>query len=233
LLVSLVEALPDIIVAIVAALPEIITGIITALVGMHAQLAQAGVQLLVALIALLPDIIVRIVAAVPKIVTGLVDGFKNGVGRMSDVGKMLLDGLWQGIQNMRQWLIDRLRSLGNVVKDALKSVLGIHSPSTVFRDEIGKNLALGLGEGFETAMQKVTREMENAVPTDFNLDANLNANISKKAAGGFVTGGFGGISLTLNIENFNNNTGQDLRQLADELSILLADGIRRRGAATA
>jgi phage-related protein len=138
LLVSLVEALPEIIVAIVAALPEIITGIITALVGMHAQLAQAGVKLLVALIALLPDIIVRIVAAVPKIITGLVDGFKNGVGRMSDVGKMLLDGLWQGIQNMRQWLIDRLRSLGNVVKEAIKSVLGIHSPSAVFRDEIGK-----------------------------------------------------------------------------------------------
>jgi hypothetical protein len=41
------------------------------------------------------------------------------------------------------------------------------------------------------------------------------------------------VVLTLRIDNFYNNTAQDLRQLADELSTLLADGIRRKGAAIA
>ena len=35
---------------------------------------------------------------------------------------------------------------------------GIRSPSTVFRDQVGSNLALGLGEGFEDEMKHVSRK---------------------------------------------------------------------------
>jgi hypothetical protein len=114
-------------------------------------------------------------------------------------------------------------------------VLGISSPSAVFRDQIGANLAFGLGEGFTTAMRRVTRDMQNAVPTEFDhlrwgSDASLHPVTGGAGEGSGLDGGF---HLTLNIENFNNNTLQDLRQLADELSTLMADGIRRKGAATA
>jgi phage-related protein len=226
LLSALVDALPEIITAIIAVLPEIITSIVTALVSMNVQIAQAGVTLLVALIASLPDIIVRIVASVPKIITGLVEGFQNGLGRMKDVGKALLNGIWEGIANLKDWLIGRIRSLGGMVTAAIKSVLGIHSPSSVFRDEVGANLALGLGEGFESAMKDVSKDMQNAVPTDFDIDANLTGQMRKSVD----TQGVSGFSLTLHIGNFYNNTAQDLRQLADELSTLMADGIRRKGA---
>jgi hypothetical protein len=70
------------------------------------------------------------------------------------------------------------------------------------------------------------------VPTDFDFDANLNANIATATRGSLDTGGIGSFSLTLRIENFYNNTAQDLRQLADELSTLMADGIRRKAATT-
>jgi len=149
------------------------------------------------------------------------------------MGSNLLRGLWQGIQNMKDWLVNKIRGLGSLITGALKSVLGISSPSTVFRDQIGANLAFGLGEGFTTAMRRVTRDMERAVPTDFDVDADLNANIHRRGAGAAGGGSGGGFSLTLHIEHFHNNTAQDLRQLADELSTLMADGIRRKGAATA
>ena len=149
------------------------------------------------------------------------------------MGSNLLRGLWQGIQNMKDWLVNKIRGLGSLITGALKSVLGISSPSTVFRDQIGANLAFGLGEGFTTAMRRVTRDMQRAVPTDFDVDANLNANVQGRTAGGLLGGGAGGFSLTLHVEHFHNNTAQDLRQLADELSTLMADGIRRKGAATA
>ena len=51
----------------------------------------------------------------------------------------------------------------------IKSFFGISSPSKLFRDSIGANLALGLGLGFEDEMNKVADQMQAAVPT--TLDA--------------------------------------------------------------
>ena len=38
------------------------------------------------------------------------------------------------------------------------------------------------------------------------------------------------LTLNLNIDNFNNNSGEDIERLADELMILLNDRIREKGA---
>ena len=48
------------------------------------------------------------------------------------------------------------------------------SPSTIFRDEIGSNLALGIGEGFEDEMNNVSDMMEDAIPRDFDVGVNTN-----------------------------------------------------------
>ena len=154
-------------------------------------------------------------------------GIKSPSTVFADMGSNLLRGLWQGIQNMKEWLVNKIRGLGSLITGALKSVLGISSPSRVFRDQIGANLAFGLGEGFTSAMRRVTRDMQNAVPTDFDMDADLSTNVRGKSAGSAG----GSFSLTLNIENFHNNSAMDLRALADELSTLMADGIRRKAAA--
>lgn len=56
----------------------------------------------------------------------------------------------------------------------MKSVLGIHSPSTVFRDQIGKNMALGVGVGFETTMRDVAKRMTDSIPMDVDINATGN-----------------------------------------------------------
>jgi hypothetical protein len=40
------------------------------------------------------------------------------------------------------------------------------------KDIVGKNLALGISEGFGEEMKIVSRDMKNAVPTDFNTNIN-------------------------------------------------------------
>ena len=169
-------------------------------------------------------------ADMTNLTENVVDAFQAVVSNIVPVLNNVVKALWQGIQNVKDWLVGKIRGLGSTITAALKSVLGISSPSRVFRDQIGANLAFGLGEGFTDTMRRVTRDMENAVPTDFDIDANLNANVNGRAGGGLLSGLGGGIHLTLNIENFNNNTLQDLRTLADELSTLMADGIRRKAA---
>ncbi len=65
----------------------------------------------------------------------------------------------------------------------VKSFFGIHSPSTVFRDQIGINLAKGLGIGFVDEMDDVNKQMQDAVETEFNVNgsANISADVAKNA----------------------------------------------------
>lgn len=161
LLVSLVEAMPDIITAIVAALPEIITSIIDALLSNVKMLVDAGVKLLTALITDLPKIIAELIKAAPEIIKALVEAFERCFDDIKNVGKNLLEGLWNGIQDMKEWLVGKIRGLGSAVMDAIKSVFGIASPSKVFRDVIGKNLILGLAEGIEDEADTAISAMED------------------------------------------------------------------------
>lgn len=44
----------------------------------------------------------------------------------------------------------------------------------LFKEQIGKNLALGIKEGFSDQMVNVAKDMKSAIPTDFDLDLNPN-----------------------------------------------------------
>ncbi len=173
LLVSLIAALPDIIVALMTAAPTIVTSIVTALLDNIPLLVQSGIDLFLSLIKCLPQIIVELVKAVPQILTALLNGFLSGVGSFSEVGKNLLEGLWSGIQNAKDWLVKKLKNLGDVLTDALKSVLGIASPSRRFRDEIGKFLPLGIADGISAeanaAITQVEDLADNLADVDFKL----------------------------------------------------------------
>ena len=84
-------------------------------------------------------------------------------GKMLNIGKDLVKGLWNGIQNVKQWIFDKISDFANGITKKIKKIFGIKSPSRVFRDEIGKNLALGLGEGFEDNLDSVYRQMQGAI----------------------------------------------------------------------
>ncbi len=57
------------------------------------------------------------------------------------------------------------------IVDGAKRLLGIRSPSRVFAG-IGENMGLGLGEGFTDTMKAVEKDMQKAIPTDFQIDMN-------------------------------------------------------------
>ena len=86
------------------------------------------------------------------------------------------------------------------------------------------NLGLGVGVGFEKAMKTVKDDMADAIPTDFDLSANVKSAVNTSG----ITGGF---ALYLTIENFYNNSLQDIRQLAEELSVAIAGQVNRKAQA--
>lgn len=50
------------------------------------------------------------------------------------------------------------------------------------RDEIGTNLALGVGEGFADTMSEVSKEMGDAIPTEFDTNINTSMNVASAAS---------------------------------------------------
>ena len=70
------------------------------------------------------------------------------------IGEDIVNGIWQGIKNiwgnLKNWFSEQWDNLVGGVKD----FLGIHSPSRVFAG-IGKNMALGLGEGWEDSFGRI------------------------------------------------------------------------------
>ena len=174
LLVSLVKNLPAIISGVCAALPKLIQSIVSSLGSLTPQIVQAGVQLFVALVSNMPAILAGILKAVPQIILALVNGLSAGITEMAKVGLNLIKGLWQGISDATTWLWSKISEFCNGILSKIKKFFGIKSPSRVFRDEIGANLAEGVGLGFTDTMQDVARDMQNAIPTDFNVAANVN-----------------------------------------------------------
>lgn len=237
LFIALVDNLPAIITGIVNAIPKIIASITSKLGDLIPKLVQAGVDLFVAIVKDLPKIIVTIVSKIPEIVTGIVNGFSSLATQMLTVGENMLKGLWDGISGAAGWLWEQISNWAGGLWDGICDFFGIHSPSTLFRDGLGKNMALGLGQGFVKAMDDVNKDMVNAIPTDFDVSPNVDVNSSYSAAGtGGISGNFSpisfgqGVHISLNIENFNNYTDDDIDDLTDRLITSISEKMSRRGA---
>lgn len=86
--------------------------------------------------------------------------------KIYEIGKNIVVGLWNGISNSLSWIKNKITGwVGNVMK-FIKKLFGIHSPSTVMRDEVGKYLAEGLGVGFDDELDNVYKDMQRAIDVE-------------------------------------------------------------------
>lgn len=167
LLTMLVGNLPAIINGIVAALPTIINSIVNAVLGNIPLLIRSGIQLFVALVSNLPAIISGVVAAVPQIIDAIVGGFAGGFDAMANIGLNLIKGIWSGISDAAAWLKSKIAGFFGGVVDSIRDFFGIHSPSRLMAG-IGKNMALGIGVGWEDTFPDIAEDITDSVKLDFD-----------------------------------------------------------------
>ena len=115
---------------------------------------------------------------VSNMINSIINWFKELPGKIVDIGKNIVQGLWNGITGAAGWLWDKISGFCGGIVNKIKGFFGIHSPSKLFNQEIGKFLALGLGEGFDDNLGKVYNQMKSAV--DFETQK-LSANLSTTA----------------------------------------------------
>lgn len=101
--------------------------------------------------------------AAQNLVDNIVNTIQNLPSKLAEIGKNLVQGLWNGITSAGDWLKDKISGFANGIIDGFKSTFKIHSPSKVMNKEIGRYLALGLGEGFNDNIKSVYSKMKSAV----------------------------------------------------------------------
>lgn len=94
----------------------------------------------------------------------VVNGLASLPGRVLSIGSDIVHGIWNGISGAGGWLMSQISNFASGVVDGIKGFFGIHSPSRVMRDQVGKYIAQGIGEGFSDEMGSVVGQMQDAMP---------------------------------------------------------------------
>lgn len=177
---GLIEALPR----LIEKAPVIIQKLVDAVIRNFPKIVQAGGQLIGKLITGIADNLGSLLSSAGKIISTVVDGISRGWTEIKNTGKYLIQGIWEGISGSLSWIKDKVRGWVGNVTDFIKRLFGINSPSKLFKDEIGTNLALGIGEGFGDTMTDVSKDMASSIPTEF--DTSINASYGATSSAGIT-----------------------------------------------
>lgn len=183
-LVKLIDGLSQAIPQLVGYIPQIIASIVNTLASNLPQILQAGAQIIITLAGGLAKAIPQLISQIPAIVRSIWNGFTSV--NWGEVGMNIITGIASGVTSAAGKLVD---AAVNAAKDALnwvKDKLGIHSPSRVFRDQVGVMIGRGMAEGIDQSQQVVNRSLDR-IAAGLTLDGH---SFGSPLIGG-VTGGTG------------------------------------------
>lgn len=185
MLVEFVDAILDALPAVLDAGADIILNLLQGLVNnapkIFAQIRTILINLISTIVSHLPEILQKGIEIINKLRAGIIKAVPDLIGKIpsilkqigqafmntdwAGVGIDIIKGIAAGIANGVSYIISAAKSAAKSALDAAKSALGIKSPSRVFRDEVGKYMALGVGVGFEKNMpvHEMTSDLENVV----------------------------------------------------------------------
>lgn len=164
ILMKLTDGLLKAIPKLTAELPKIVNTLLDFIVNNLPQIIDSGIKIIVALAEGIVRSIPNLVAKLPEIIAAIVKGLASGVSALWDVGKQLIAGLWEGIKSMFSSIRDGIMNLGSNIVSWFKDTLGIHSPSAVMRDQIGRMIGLGVGEGILSEKDTVQNAINSIIP---------------------------------------------------------------------
>lgn len=92
--------------------------------------------------------------------SSLIDWFESIPEKFKQIGKNIVDGIWNGIKNGWDWLVNSVKDLAGKLLNGVKDFLGIHSPSKKFA-YLGKMSGLGMEQGIDESFDDVNALMKD------------------------------------------------------------------------
>lgn len=217
-LTALVDNMPTILATLAEAAPVIIDKIVDAIIDLLPTIVQTGIDLFVALIRNLPQAITTIVSHLPEIITAIVNGIGELLPQLWQAGKDLIAGLWNGINDAKEWLREKISGFFGGVVDSIKAFFGIKSPSKLFAG-IGEMLDRGLAKGVEdyadlavSAAEDMADSVFDATDRDYDFTATGHIDENGNPIG----------KWNAPVINVYGSEGQDVSELAEIVSERIA-----------
>lgn len=164
LIVTLALGVIDELPTLIEKAPEIISALVKALIQAAPKLLEAAATMIMTIAQGIGQRLSQIVQKGREILNSVKQGILGAISSLAEVGMNIVRGIWNGISNGLSWIKNKISGwVGNVLS-FIKNLFGIHSPSSVMRDEVGVFLAKGIGVGFEKEMPNVERMMQDAIP---------------------------------------------------------------------
>lgn len=151
---GLIQAIPT----LVANIPEILNAIVNVFLAFN--WLNIGKQLVTAIGNGIKGAGSFISSSAKTIVDTLYNGVKQLPQTMLNLGRQMIQGLINGIKGMIAGVKDNIAEVASGAVSTLKNILGIHSPSTVFK-EIGVNLMQGLAIGMKDGSGEVMETVDD------------------------------------------------------------------------
>ena len=185
LLVGLAQGVVNALPQLINKAPTIIGQLATAIISNLPKILEAGLKIIVILASGLVSAVPQLIRKIPAIIGQIKNAFTSV--DWGSVGMNIIRGIASGISGAAKHLAEAAANAASNALDWVKEKLGIRSPSRVFRDQVGKMMALGMGIGFERniPVKSMSTGVQRAVAgLQKSVDIALSARTSDKTVGG-------------------------------------------------
>ncbi len=182
LLVGLAQGLVNALPQLINKAPTIIGQLASAIIRNLPKILQAGIKILGMLATGLIQAVPQLISKIPSIISQIKNAFTSI--NWGEVGSNIIKGIANGLKSAGGAIVEAAKSAAKSALNAAKDFLGIHSPSRVFRDQVGKMMALGMGIGFDknVPIKSMNASLKTAIES-------LKDNASTVLSGGGVNRG--------------------------------------------
>ena len=167
-IIKITEAMSEQIDEIIPMVVDAIMVILPMLIEYLPLFIEVAVKLMAGITKGLIKSIPTIVSHIPQVVSAIINALNVLPGKVLSIGGNLIKGLWNGIQDKKDWVINKIKGLGDSVIKAIKNIFGVHSPSTEFAF-VGRMNMVGLEKG----MEDMQPEIQKTIDSLFDLSPTL------------------------------------------------------------
>lgn len=177
------------------ALDEAVSNMVDNLLEKLPEFLDFGIDLIVAIATGIIQNLPYLISKLPSIVVEILAGFGSLVTGIADVGKNMLEGLWNGITDKIGWLKDKVSGVVDTIKGWFtgKDGFDTHSPSK-WSESVFANVMDGAVIGTDKGSKSLYKAFGSVVSQikddmgDLDTDFNINARLSGRGRAVYVPG---------------------------------------------